>query len=529
MTAVQTLSHDHPAVRSSRVIVIDLYCRMSKGDDGTIFKCEDQERQGRESVANWARQQGLVFGEDVVIGKVLYDHALSAWKAKVVRPSFNEIMDRLESGQSHGVWVRDVDRFVRKMHEAVRIADVAKAGARVLALRSDYDLTTRKGRKRFLEDAMDAEDESSRISERVRDGLKNKALRGRSLASSRGFARPGYLPNPEGWEPGDPRVWCPEEQVALEVANLRDAVERILAGEAAMNTIADEWNEAGLTTTKGGRWDAGILRQMMEKPALAGLVVHGGKIVGELADGSEPPLDRETWDRLQAFFAGRKRGRTATEYLLSGIVRCRECGNLLYGRPLKARPRYADGGEYRQYWCQIRPSHPSRCGKVRMDQRQLDRIVEEFVVDRLGDPRHADRVNRVAAKREEERDRILSRLHQLQETGKGIAAKAAVRGHEWVDAAMGPIDTEVAELTAELAKLNATDTPEEAAFDATLTWDKATPLQRRAMVRRAFPEGLFIGLGSSRGDDDMEGVRRIQVGKPGSDVGRDAGRDRKAS
>src|SRR6187431_17517 len=95
---------------SPEPIVIDLYCRMSYGDDGTVFKCEDQEKQGRESVEEWARQQGLTFGTDVVIGEVVYDHALSAWKPKVIRPGFNKIMARIEGQVSHGVWIRDVDR-----------------------------------------------------------------------------------------------------------------------------------------------------------------------------------------------------------------------------------------------------------------------------------------------------------------------------------------------------------------------------------------------------------------------------------
>lgn len=506
-------------------IVIDLYCRMSFGHDGTVYKCEDQERQGREYLEGWAKEQDT----DVQVGRVLYDHALSAWQPKVVRPSFNELMERLEAGKAHGVWVRDLDRFTRKVHEAERLVQVAKQGAHVLALRSNYDFTTARGIKRFREDAVDAAYESDRISERVKDGLRNKALRGKSLASTRGFARPGYAPKPEGWEPGDLRELVPAEQVTREVAAVRDAAARILAGEP-LNSIAVKWNREGLLTTRGGYWDAGILRQMLEKPSLAGFIVHKGSVVGRQRN-ADPVLDEETFDRLQAHFASRRRGRPATEYLLSGIIRCGECGSVMYGRPLPLRPPYADGAVYREYKCQSRPNYPERCGQVTIDYRQADRLIGEAVVARLGDPRHADRLSRRAEKVESVRLQLLSELHRLDSDAEGIASKIVERGFAWVEAAMGPLDKRRAELHAELERLQAADTGR-SALDLSLSWEEASFDQKRTMVRRAFPEGIYVSKGKSgRGrqredDNDTEGRRRIHFASP---FGSDKRSDREAS
>jgi site-specific DNA recombinase len=498
-------------------IVIDLYCRISKDYDGTLRSVEDQEAQGRAWVVEHAHL-------GYILGQVHRDHALSAWNPKVTRPSFLALMERLETGAAHGVWVRDLDRFTRKMEEGERLLKAANNGTMVASgHQGKHELTTARGKRNFREEMVDAAYESDRISERSTRGKLNKAKRGKSNASTRGFGRPGFGPVPKGWEPGDPREPVPAEQVARERAAVRDAAERILAGEY-LNTIANEWNVVGLRTTRGGLWDGAILRQMLSKPSVAGLTVHKGVVVGVLHDGGEPVLDRATWDQLQSHFVSRKRGRPATEYLLSGIAKCGVCGNTLYGRPSPgAQPNtHPDGTPRRQYWCQTRPNCPDRCGKIRMDQRLADQFVTEAVLARLGDPRHAERLNQRAAKIEAAREGIVRELHRLDEDAKGIASKTATRGYGWVDAAMGPIDARRAKLTAELAKLTRPEGDADAALDLSVSWDKATLTQRRAMVRRAFPEGVRIGPANSRGRGSSTDRARIQFGQ-------DRGSDREAS
>ena len=221
---------------------LDAYCRISQDYDGTLRSVESQEEDCRDAIADnpsWS------------LGKVHRDHAKSAWKPKVTRPEFEALMTRMESGEADGVMVYDLSRFTRKPHEGERLLALAASGVVVASLTTTYDLQTADGRKQFRDAMTAAAYESDKISERTSRGLRKKARRGKSSATTRGFARPGYQAKPEGWEPGDLRTPVPEEQVAREREAVRDAATRLLAGEP-MSRIAEEWNAAGLLTTRGG-------------------------------------------------------------------------------------------------------------------------------------------------------------------------------------------------------------------------------------------------------------------------------------
>jgi len=474
---------------AAKVIVLDLYCRISVDYDGTLRAVGDQEAEGRAWVKAHAH-------EGYVLGKVHRDHALSGWKRNVVRPSFDQLMERLETGACDGVWFRDLDRFTRKMEEALRLLKVADRGALVIGSDGRYDLTTAAGRSAFRDKANRAETESELISERTTRGMRNKAaIRGKSLATKRGFARPGYLPNPEGWTAGEPRTYVPDDQLAREVKEVRDMAAAILTG-TPMSTIAADLNARGVTTVHGGSWDGATIRQMLEAPALAGLNVYRGEVVGDLP--GEPVLDRATWDRLQSSFAGRRRGRPATEYLLSAFLTCGKCGAKLYGRPKSGRTYPEDGKVRREYWCQTSRKLPG-CGALVIDVRYADRIIEKAVLLRLGDPAHVDRVARVAARVASRRAELLAEVALLQETGEAIGAKAVTRGHRWVEVSMAPIDARLADLRQELETLEDPESPGTAAEDAAEVWRAADMAQRRSMVRQAFPLGVVVVPTTERG------------------------------
>lgn len=476
------------------VVIIDLYCRISQDYDGTLRSVEDQEALGRLWVAERS-QLGYQ------VGKVFRDHALSGWNPKVNRPEFNELMVRLESGISQGIWVRNLDRFTRKMGEAVRLADAAKAGAIVGHVDGSYDLTTATGLNQFYDDAKAAEVESKKISDRSQRGKKMKAVvRGRSNASWRGFARPGYAPKPEGWVQGDHREQVDPETLAQERQAVRSAVKGLLDGSLTLAAVAESWNEAGITTVTGKRWGGVDVRQLLSAPSLAGLLEHKGQIVGELP--GEPAIDRVSWDRLQLLFKSRKRGRPASAYLGSAILECGRCGGPMYGRPVfgKGKQPYPDGEQRRQYWCQPRAKEETGCGRLTIDWRFADMLLEKLTVKRLADPRHLDRMARTRARMEEAQLEAVAELRRLNEEADDLASKAGQPG--WTPARIGAVMAQYGELIGEAqAKVDAVGiVPDEnPGEEAQAEWDAATLLERRALIRRAFPHGLAVMPATSRG------------------------------
>jgi site-specific DNA recombinase len=269
-------------VEPLRAPVIDIYARISRAASGETIKVDDQVEMGVEVIE---RRGGTV-------GESFRDNSLSAWKPRVVRQSWNEMMARLESGASDGVWIYDVSRFTRKPIEGERLIQVAAEGKRVWSNAGEFDLTTADGRASFRDAVNKAAAESDKTSERVKVGNRRKARRGRKPGSARGFGMPGWEPALPGWEEGDPRTPVPAERVAAERAIIRYCYDELFAGRSIAE-LARELNErgrAGESTAlpmSGKLWSRQTLSVTLRRPALAGLLVYDGVEYGQLA-GVEP-------------------------------------------------------------------------------------------------------------------------------------------------------------------------------------------------------------------------------------------------
>jgi hypothetical protein len=469
--------------------VIDLYGRISKetAGDRRQRQFSSPDAQIEEMVAEVERRGALV-------GKVFKDTSLSAWDRNVVRPDWNELMARAESGASDGMMFFNVSRFSRKIIEGERLLDIARRGLLVWTIHGDYDLTTQRGRSQFRDDMKDAETESELISERTTTGKRRKAQTGRSNASWRAFGSPGYPVNPPGWRPGDPREMVPADVVVAERDVLREIARRLLDGET-LDSMTRMLLARGFTTVAGHPWTSMALRQALKRPSIAGYNVYDGEVIGRLA--GEPVLDDETWQRIMALFESRKRGRPNSGiYLLSGLMHCGRCGATLYGRPLTGR-LYADGTQRRQYWCRKTP-HGIGCGRLTVEQRWADAMVGEMVMRHLGDPRHADRLaSRLAASRGQ-RAKLNAEVDRLNGDADALAGKVAAWGVDRVDKAMRPIDERLAVLQKQLATLDDPESKGAAAADTVRDWEQGSTVDRRAMVRRAFPK-LTLKPATSRG------------------------------
>lgn len=473
--------------------IIDIYCRISQDYEGNTRSVDSQEDDGRADVE--ARH-------GCVVGVVHKDHAKSAWSPKVIREEWNALMARLESGAAHGVWVYDLSRFTRKPIEGERLIEAARRGLLVLSADSSYDLTTADGRKQFRDAMTAAAHESDKISQRTSRGKRKKAAKGRSNAGRRPYAMPGYMPKPAGWAPGDPLLMVSDEQLAAERAVIQEAARRLLGGES-LNSIAQDFNRRGIPTAAGSEWDSQGLRSILKRSSMAGRVSYRGEDVADMVGAGDPVLDRPTWDALQVHFASRRRGPIPTRYLLSaGGLRCGICGSTLAGRPRSNVIPYPDGARVREYWCAYR-KYGIGCGRLSIDQRYADEIVSTAVLDRLGDPAHADRLARSASRATAERSRLVAEIATAEDAGRAMADKMG-RGEMRMDryaAFEAGLDIRLAQLNAEL---NAIDGPESptAAADAQARWDEAAEsgnltIQRR-MVREAFPR-LTIRPPSGRG------------------------------
>ena len=472
--------------------MIDLYARISK-EDAT----DRARRMFASTDAQIERLREVVAERGGTVGKVFEDPSLSGWNPRTVRPNFDALMLRLESGESDGVAVYDLTRFSRKVSEGERLLAVAERGLEVWTAWGSHDLTTADGIKAFRDAMTGAAHESNKISERSSEGKRRKAVRGRSNATRRPFGMAGNLPKPVGWQPGDPVTPAPDDQVSAERDAIREVASMIFAG-STLASAARHLNRRGLFTPFGLEWSAESLSATLRRSSLAGGVIHRGEPVGTL--GGEPVLDPETFARLTSTLAARRPGRKpSAQYLLTGILQCGRCGHTLTGRPRVGRAPYPDGEVAREYWCQLRTGERSGCGRLVVDQRFADLVITTATLERLGDPRHAERLAKRAARTEADRAKVLAEIATLKADALALAGRVAAWGFQRVDAAMRPLDARLATLTERLAGLERPDATGHAARDALTDWTRGDTDDRRAMIRRAFPAGIWVDPSTSRG------------------------------
>ena len=158
---------------------------------------------------------------------------------------------------------------------------------------------------------------------------------------------------------------------------IKKAAADILDRNVSLKAIARELRENHEPTVTGTAWSAKILRDVLLKPAIAGLAVKDGVLV-------EVPwpaiLERDVWERLRDLLTDPSR-RTNTSraneprWLLSGFATCGVCGG-----PLRA------GGGRNRAAAYI----GNGCCHVRRGAVHVDDHIAEAVIRRLDMPDAAD-------------------------------------------------------------------------------------------------------------------------------------------
>jgi site-specific DNA recombinase len=83
-----------------------------------------------------------------------------------------------------------------------------------------------------------------------------------------------------------------EELEPAEAEAIKEAATRVLRGES-LRSIAMDWNERGIKTLGGRKWQGSLIRRVLMSPRIAGLKDHRGEIVGEATwpeISSAPPM-----------------------------------------------------------------------------------------------------------------------------------------------------------------------------------------------------------------------------------------------
>lgn len=220
------------------------------------------------------------------------DTSASRKRGKKLKPrnDFERLLARMATGKCQAVLVGDPDRLVREPIDGERFIDVADENKILLAYPSgDYDLSTDGGRLMFRLKVVLAKAEMERKSARQIRANQQHRANGRWGGINKG-TRPGHRPfgyTNEG-KPHEP-----------EASMLKKAATAVLA-KHSMFSIVTEWNNAGVTTSRGCKWTNLQLRRVLANPLYAGLVTHDGKVVGRAA-AVEGAVGSRCWTRTSTW------------------------------------------------------------------------------------------------------------------------------------------------------------------------------------------------------------------------------------
>lgn len=294
-----------------------LYLRQSTYREESI-SLELQEQADRDYCAR----------HGYTVTEVIRDAGVSGLKWEK-RPGIQQVLERLRAGSADVVVVYRWSRLSRhRLHQAVALDAIEKAGARVESATEPFDTETAAGG--FGRDVLlaAAHYEAQLKGEQWREAHERRLAKG---LPSRGGARFGYVREGDAYVP-DP-VAGP-----LLAGMYADYLEG-----AGFSLIARRLNRARVATLSGGVWSADRVADVLDSGFGAGLIARGTRRDATWTAGAHPAvIDDGVWARFREARDAR-RGRPsngAPVYPLSGLLRCGDCGAAMHSAALGRQAGY---------------------------------------------------------------------------------------------------------------------------------------------------------------------------------------------
>lgn len=285
-----------------------LYLRQSTYREESI-SLELQEAAGREHCKKHGYKVVGVEADPGISGRT--------WN----RPAVKRVMSAIEDHEADVIVLWKWSRLSRSRRDwALAVDRVELAGGLIESATEPLDVATSAGRLARGMMVEFAAFESERIGDVWKEAHARRVKSGRP---ANGKARWGYL-------------YDSEQKLHVPDPDLKGVVEqtyrRYIAGESIYSLV--KWlNDSGYHTAPGyGQadskrlWSDRILRRTMASGFPAGLFLSHG----ELLEGAhEAIIDEATWEAFQVAMKTRKVAgqKPRSKYLLSGMVRCAQCGH----------------------------------------------------------------------------------------------------------------------------------------------------------------------------------------------------------
>ncbi len=294
------------------------------------------------------------------------------------RPAFREMiaLARMKHPPFGAVLVWKLNRFARNREDSIIFKSLLrKQDIQVISINEPLEDTPAG---RLLEGIIEVIDEfySSNMAQDVTRGMRENAMRG---YFSGGSPPSGYAVTKvkDGIKMRSTLV--PEPSLSLVVKRIFDEY----SSGKGLKEIAKSLNRDGIPTRCGKRWGSTVVHQVLTNEAYKGTLVWGKRRRRNM----EPVRVEKAWpaivgdsvfDSVQAQLKARgpkltHPRRIASEYLLSGLLKCGVCGNAMSGHSTKS-------GKFFYYRCgNASKRGPEECPGHWLPKEKL----EHFVVDKI--------------------------------------------------------------------------------------------------------------------------------------------------
>ncbi len=310
---------------------VAIYVRVSTEQQVDGFSLEAQEEVLRQDVKRRGKWVYQVYKDAGVSG------------AKAEREGLGQLMADARQGRFGEVLVWKVSRVSRRLHLLLKlIEELDMIGIAFRSHSERFDAASGIGKFSLTMLGAVAQMQRESWMESSRIGSEKRFRSGR-WNGGRVF---GYRSVPD---PDDPRGGTMLTVVPGEAEVVRRIFELYDEG-LGYKRIVRRLNDEGCQTLKGDLFSVWNIKSILENPVYIGLV----RFAGERTIGiHQPIINRELWNKVQERKGeGRRASRMVErEYLLSGLLRCPECGGPMV--PIHKNKVRGDGSRkvYHYYQC----------------------------------------------------------------------------------------------------------------------------------------------------------------------------------
>lgn len=258
----------------------------------------------------------------------------------------------------------------------------------LISIQDNIDTSTAMGGYFLVFAGIFAEMERENIITQVRGGMSQKAREGEWNGGTA----------PLGYDLVEKRLVINEE----ESQTVKFIYTEYLKGNG-YKTIAAQLNERGIKTKKGGTFSGVSVKDILRNPTFCGQIRWGyrkdwGKRYGEegkrkrvyneepiIVDGKhEPIIDEEIFNKVQDLIDNNPRHhmkRFNGNHLLSGLLRCPDCGYGMSIQPIKRNQK-----TYEYYTCNQYMNHHNKCKPNLINKEKIEPEFLDILEKKVNEP-----------------------------------------------------------------------------------------------------------------------------------------------